>query len=294
LSVGTTMNSSLDAVDVLDRIAAAVRKALALEWSVILLWDEQREAFRVAGGSSSDPSGIDDVRAMEIPLEATPLIQQVLDENYVEIAGAEARALDARPLGGEAAHRAEGGEDNRMNGALGAAREHGVSVAPADELGRRFRDLIDRSRDSGVINASVVGELAAASKSVEQRDPQPRFETPDMPAHHCMVYAQRLGSPAYPAQSSHRFERPQRCKGRHGPAIIERCLATCADQRQRARAFVGVTHRRALHLERIASPATDDPPRRRIGALAGRIGLMARYIPFAAACAARTNASLAR
>jgi signal transduction histidine kinase len=86
LEIGTTMNSSLDAVDVLDRIAGSVRKALGLEWAVILLWDERRSAFRVAGGSSRGKAAIDDVRTLEIPLEATPLIRRVLERNYVEIA----------------------------------------------------------------------------------------------------------------------------------------------------------------------------------------------------------------
>ena len=38
-------------------------------------------------------------------------------------------------LGGEAAHRAEAGEDQRVHAGLGAAGEHRVGVAPPDDLG---------------------------------------------------------------------------------------------------------------------------------------------------------------
>jgi signal transduction histidine kinase len=96
LAIGTTMNSSLDAGDVLDRIAAAVRQALDFDWAVILLWDERRGAFRIAGGASNAPEAMDAARALDIPLETSPLIRSVLDTSYVEISGHElSGALDA-------------------------------------------------------------------------------------------------------------------------------------------------------------------------------------------------------
>jgi signal transduction histidine kinase len=99
LAIGTTMNASLDAVDVLDRIAQAVRRALDLEWSVILLWDENRRAFRIAGGSSRDLTAFENLRAMDLPIDTTPLLRRVLEEDYVELTAESIDASDAITVG---------------------------------------------------------------------------------------------------------------------------------------------------------------------------------------------------
>ncbi len=87
LAIGTTMNSSLDAVDVLDRIADAVRAALGVDWTVVLLWDDKRSAFRIAGGASTWAEAIEAARSLEIPIETAPLIREVLERHYVQIDG---------------------------------------------------------------------------------------------------------------------------------------------------------------------------------------------------------------
>ena len=82
-------------------------------------------------------------------------------------------------LGDEAAHRAEAGEDQRVDARLRAAREHGVGVAAADQLGA----LADRvragraGRDRRVVRAADAErdrDLAARRVDEHARDEERR------------------------------------------------------------------------------------------------------------------------
>ena len=66
-------------------------------------------------------------------------------------------------LGDETAHRAEAGEDQRVDARLGAAREHGVGVAAPDQLGR----LADRVRAGGARGDRRVVRAAEAERDRE-------------------------------------------------------------------------------------------------------------------------------
>ena len=66
-------------------------------------------------------------------------------------------------LGDEAAHRAEAGEDQRVDARLGAAREHRVGVAALDQL----RRLADRVRAGGARGHGRVVRAAEAERDRE-------------------------------------------------------------------------------------------------------------------------------
>src|SRR5207249_395063 len=65
LRIVSELNSSLEASAVLERIARGARDALSCDWSSILLWDERREAFRLAAGVSHHQDRPEEGRAIE-------------------------------------------------------------------------------------------------------------------------------------------------------------------------------------------------------------------------------------
>ena len=97
VAIARAMNATLEAQDVLDRIAAASRSALACDWTLILLWDEHQESLRVAGIAARDGELGRDLRDIELTRSAFPLIDRVLAEGYVEISGE--AAADLRTAG---------------------------------------------------------------------------------------------------------------------------------------------------------------------------------------------------
>ena len=83
--IAREINASLDPRSVLDRIAASTRAALRCDWSVILLWDERRNAFRVAGGAGDHPEAYREVSAFEFSPATFPLMEHILSDEYLEI-----------------------------------------------------------------------------------------------------------------------------------------------------------------------------------------------------------------
>jgi signal transduction histidine kinase len=83
VAIAKEINDSLDADDVLDRIAGVTRSALHATWSVILLRDPQRDAFLVVGGAGAVPNDIATLRDVEFGPGAFPLLDRMLAERDV-------------------------------------------------------------------------------------------------------------------------------------------------------------------------------------------------------------------
>jgi signal transduction histidine kinase len=85
VAIAKEINDSLDADDVLDRIAAVVRSALHASWSVIVLRDPLRNGFLVVGSAGRAPDGIAGLRGVEFGAGAFPLFDRVLAEGDVTL-----------------------------------------------------------------------------------------------------------------------------------------------------------------------------------------------------------------
>jgi signal transduction histidine kinase len=93
LRIASELNSSLEARTMLDRIARSARDALACDWSVILLWDERREVFRVAAADSQATELGEELRGMEFGAGDLPPVEKLLaDGDLIEVS--EARPPD--------------------------------------------------------------------------------------------------------------------------------------------------------------------------------------------------------
>jgi len=85
VAIAKEINDSLEAHDVLDRIAAVVRSALHASWSVIVLRDPLTEGFLVVGSAGRAPEGIAGLRGVEFGAGAFPLFDRVLAEGDVTL-----------------------------------------------------------------------------------------------------------------------------------------------------------------------------------------------------------------
>jgi signal transduction histidine kinase len=78
VAIAREINDSLDADDVLDRIAGVVRSALHASWSVIVLREPNGDGYLVVGGAGRLPEPIARLRGVEFGVGAFPLVDQVL------------------------------------------------------------------------------------------------------------------------------------------------------------------------------------------------------------------------
>jgi len=89
LGIASEVNASLEAATVLNHIASSTRDALRCDWSMILLWDERLNSFRVAAGISDRQDLLDEISSIEFGPKTFPLIQQLLiEEDLIEISDA--------------------------------------------------------------------------------------------------------------------------------------------------------------------------------------------------------------
>ena len=79
VAIAKEINDSLDADDVLDRIAGVTRSALHASWSVIMLRDPARDSFLVVGSAGRAPEGIAGLRGIEFGPGAFPLVDRIRD-----------------------------------------------------------------------------------------------------------------------------------------------------------------------------------------------------------------------
>jgi len=90
VAIAKEINDSLDADDVLDRIAGVTRSALHASWSVIVLRDPARDVFLVVGSAGRAPEGIAGLRGVEFGPGAFPLIDRILVERDLALTDDEA------------------------------------------------------------------------------------------------------------------------------------------------------------------------------------------------------------
>lgn len=85
LRAAQTLTASLDPGEVLERLNDAVRAALRCDWSVTLLYDEQRDLYRVAAISGTEPETVDEVRSFEFPRDSIALLAAVAQQGLVAV-----------------------------------------------------------------------------------------------------------------------------------------------------------------------------------------------------------------
>jgi signal transduction histidine kinase len=85
LKIADDLNASLDARAVIGRIARNTCQALDTSWSVILLWDQRRSVFRIAGTDGNQLEQPEIVESMEYPPAAFPIIERALREDMVTV-----------------------------------------------------------------------------------------------------------------------------------------------------------------------------------------------------------------
>ena len=100
VAIAKEINDSLDADDVLDRIAAVVRSAVHASWSVIVMHDRGRDSFLVVCSAGQAPEGIAGLRGVEFGRGAVPLIDRILADHALALTDQTADAQTAGLLQG--------------------------------------------------------------------------------------------------------------------------------------------------------------------------------------------------
>ncbi len=85
VAIAKEINASLDADDVLDRIAAVTRSALHASWSVIVQRDPASNAYLVVGSAGPAPEEIMRLRGVEFGPGAFPLLDRVVAEHELAL-----------------------------------------------------------------------------------------------------------------------------------------------------------------------------------------------------------------
>ncbi len=85
LRAAQALTRSLDPHEILERLNDAVREALGCQWSVTLLHDTQRDVYRVAAVSGTEPHVIDEVRNFEFPANSAPLFAAAAQQGLVAV-----------------------------------------------------------------------------------------------------------------------------------------------------------------------------------------------------------------
>ena len=78
VAMAKEINDSLDADDVLDRIAGVVRSALHASWSVIIVQAPNRDGFQIVGSTGGVPAPIGSLRGVDFDAASFPLVERVL------------------------------------------------------------------------------------------------------------------------------------------------------------------------------------------------------------------------
>ncbi|MBX3026359.1 HAMP domain-containing histidine kinase [bacterium] len=97
VAIAREINDSLDADDVLDRIADAIRSALHASWSVIILRDAQG-GHLIVGTAGRVPGAIASLRGVEFDAGAFPLVDRILDARDLSLSDEDADSETAALL----------------------------------------------------------------------------------------------------------------------------------------------------------------------------------------------------
>jgi signal transduction histidine kinase len=98
VAIAREINDSLEAVDVLDRIADAIRSALHASWSVIIVRDARGGGCLIVGSAGGVPEAIAQLRGVEFDAGAFPLVDRILAERDLALVAEEADAATAQLL----------------------------------------------------------------------------------------------------------------------------------------------------------------------------------------------------
>jgi len=85
LRAAQALTTLLDPHEILARLNDVVRHALGCEWSVTLLHDKQRDVFRVAAASGTNPRVLEEVRNLEFPATSAPLFAALAQRGVVAV-----------------------------------------------------------------------------------------------------------------------------------------------------------------------------------------------------------------
>lgn len=85
LRAAQALTTSLDPGEILGRLNDVVRSALPCDWSVTLLRDGQRNIYRVAAVSATEPDTIEEVRNFEFPSDSVALFAAVTQHGLVMV-----------------------------------------------------------------------------------------------------------------------------------------------------------------------------------------------------------------
>jgi signal transduction histidine kinase len=94
LRAAQALTTSLDPHEILTRVNDAVREALTCEWSVTLLYDPQRDVYRVAAASGVDPELAEEVRNFEFPRARSAAFSAAAQQGIVAV---DSRSSDQFP-----------------------------------------------------------------------------------------------------------------------------------------------------------------------------------------------------
>ena len=162
VAIAREINDSLDAPDVLDRIAAVVRSALHASWSVIAVRDPAHDGFLVVGDAGPTPQAIAALRGVMLSAGSFPLFDRILGEGDVVLSepdpehAAFMRGAEARWLLGAALRRRDS-----VAGLL-LAGTHGTSVH-FSERGRELFRGVAQHVAIALNNVALVADLRRAN-----------------------------------------------------------------------------------------------------------------------------------
>ena len=138
VAIAKEINDSLDADDVLDRIAGVIRSALHASWSVIVLRDGSGDGYLVVGGAGCVPPPIARLRGVEFGADAFPLVDRVLAARDLSLTDDDADPGLAGVL--------QRGETRALLGAALMRRDVPIGVLPAGAQGATAH-FSDRGRE---------------------------------------------------------------------------------------------------------------------------------------------------
>jgi signal transduction histidine kinase len=91
--VGETLNAHLDQPDMLERVNAVAAAVIGCDWSSTFIWDERRDAFRLAANVGSGPEVRTELAQLDFPRDSLALLRNLRPGELVEIPDATSQAL---------------------------------------------------------------------------------------------------------------------------------------------------------------------------------------------------------
>lgn len=85
LQAAQALTTSLDAREILDRLNDVVRTALQCEWCATLLREENRDVYRVAAVSGTEPEILDEVGSFEFPIDSAPIFTVLARDGFAAV-----------------------------------------------------------------------------------------------------------------------------------------------------------------------------------------------------------------